>query len=81
VEAVDPVTLSDESGEGGGPALTIAVPGDRRIELFVEPACVVRPLDIDGGSGGWCLGNYSVVAYGERSFVEAVFDGLRLEEG
>jgi hypothetical protein len=61
--------------------LTIAVPGDRWIELFVEPDCAVRPLEIDGGAGGWCLGDYSVVAYGDRRFIEAVFEGLRLEEG
>jgi hypothetical protein len=75
------IALSDESGEGGGSNLQIAFPGDRWIELFVEPACVQRRPDVDGGAGGWCLGTYSVVAYGDRAFIEAVYAGLRLEEG
>jgi hypothetical protein len=80
VEAVDPIALSDESGEGGGPALMIVVPVDRWIEIQVEPRCQAEP-QIGTGSGGWCLGGYSVVVYGERPFVAAVFESLRLEEG
>jgi hypothetical protein len=81
VEASDPIALSDESGEGGGPNLQITLRGDRWIELSVEPACVQHGPDIGGGAGGWCLGDYSVVAYGDRPFIEAVFQGLRLEQG
>jgi hypothetical protein len=81
IEARAPIALSDESGEGGGPNVQITLPGERRIELFVEPECTQHGPDIDGGAGGWCLGDYSVVAYGDRAFVEALFRGLRLEEG
>jgi hypothetical protein len=81
VEALDPIALSDESGEGGGPNLQITLPGDRWIDLSVEPTCAPQGPDIDGGAGGWCLGDYSIVAYGGRPLIEGLFKGLRIEEG
>jgi hypothetical protein len=81
VEARDPIALSDESGEGLGPNLQLALAADRWIELWLEPNCGRSEPEISSDYGGACLGDVHVGVYAERPFVEAVFEGLRLEEG
>ncbi|MGH2995561.1 MAG: Kelch repeat-containing protein [Gaiellaceae bacterium] len=80
IEALPPIALSDESGEGGGPRLTLGVQKDRWIELEPEPAGR-GPDEIspDGTYASLCLGGaISARIYGDRAFVEAVYAGLEL---
>lgn len=93
LEAFPPIALSDESGEGEGPKLTI---GDsepdpdrlrvddrfRHIELWVERCSdAAEELSPSGEYASLCLGGtLTANIYGEREFVSAVFDGLDARE-
>jgi hypothetical protein len=80
VDALDPIALSDEPGEGGGPRLTIAVPGDRSLEFALEPGCGLPEPEISESYGAKCLGDLYLGVEGNRAFVEGVLEGLRVEE-
>ncbi|MGH2449676.1 MAG: Kelch repeat-containing protein [Candidatus Limnocylindria bacterium] len=78
IEALPPIALSDESGEGDGPRLTIGVRKEHWIEL--EPEECNYPPELGSTYGSLCLGGRITVGiYGDRDFVEAVLVGLRLE--
>ena len=78
IQASPPVALSDESGEGDGPRLTLADGRGRWLEL--EPEECSRSPERSSTYGWLCLGGrLTADVYGDRSFVEAVLAGLRLE--
>jgi hypothetical protein len=88
VEAIPPLGLSRVGGEGGGPMLAL---GDLRPEPNIvsslDPMIELRPtgcrpehVEIGSSYGARCFGDLYVGVYGDRPFVEAVLDGLRVEE-
>jgi hypothetical protein len=88
VQALPPLALSHEFGEGGGVMLAIGdlAPEPNRSSLdptiFLAPGqCGIPEPEIGGRYGAKCLGDLHVDVYGDRPFVEAVLEGLRLEEG
>jgi hypothetical protein len=80
VEALPPLALSHESGEGGGPSLTLGVLGERWLEVAVEPGCGLPAPEISDGHGAKCFGDLYLGVEGDQAFIEAVLEGLRLED-
>jgi hypothetical protein len=75
-------------GEGGGPMLAL---GDLRPEPNIvsslDPMIELRPTgcwpahgEIGSSYGARCLGDLYVGVYGDRPFIEAVLEGVRIEE-
>jgi hypothetical protein len=92
VEALPPLELSHGFGEGGGVQLALGdlVPAENTVSSL-DPLILLAPgncpsqdqndTEIGGRSGATCLGgDLYVGVYGDRPFVEAVLDGLRLEK-
>ena len=91
VEASDPLSLAEGFGEAGGAQLAF---GDGTSEpdsvsqldatLFLSPDGCISATNGEwsGGYGSICLGGGSVLAsiYGDREFVNSVFEGLRVED-
>ena len=91
VEVVGPVELAEGSGEAGGAQLAF---GDGSAEpdpvsqldamIFLSPdGCTSATNGAwSGGYGSACLGDGGVFAsvYGDRAFVTAVQNGLRVED-
>ncbi len=93
LQALPPIALSDESGEGEGPRLTI---GDsepdpdllrvddrfRHVELWVERCSdAAEELSPSGEYASLCLGGVLTVNInGDREFVRGVLDGLEARE-
>jgi hypothetical protein len=88
VEALPPLDLSRVGGEGGGPMLAL---GDLRPEPNIvsslDPMIELRPtgcwpahVEIGSSYGARCLGDLYVGVYGDRPFIEAVLEGVRIEE-
>jgi hypothetical protein len=80
VDAAPPLALSQESGEGGGPSLTLDVVGERWLEVAVEPGCGLPRPEISEGHGAKCLGQLYLGVYGDRPFIEEVLEGVRIED-
>jgi hypothetical protein len=82
VEAAPPLALSPDPGEGGGPRLMLGLRRDRWIDLLLEPGCALTAPEISEGYGAICLDDLylGVQAQGDRPFIEAVLEGVRLEE-
>jgi hypothetical protein len=81
VDASGPIALSDESGEGEGPMLSVGSDLDPSIFLWIE-ACEDSSGELSGGYGSVCLADGRVFAsiYGDRDFIPAVIHGLRVED-
>jgi hypothetical protein len=80
-----PIALSHESGEGEGPMLSIGSVGDRAVELWIERCSGGAQVDEvleSGAYGSACLADGQVTAtiYGNPSAVEAIVEGLRMED-
>lgn len=92
LEAFSAIALSDESGEGEGPRLTLgdAEPDPdlfgadarfRMIEIWVEKCDESDPPSGSGEYALLCLGGeLSAHINGGRAFVRAVFDGLEAQD-
>jgi hypothetical protein len=88
VEALAPLALSHEFGEGGGVMLALGdlVPAENTVsslDPLIELAptdCQLENVEIGGSYGAKCFGNLYVGVYGDRPFIEAVLEGLRVEE-
>lgn len=82
VRASGPIALSHESGEGEGPMLAIGTTLDPSIFLWLERCEGTGVVEGSGTYGSACLagGRVSANIYGDRATVEAIVDGLRLED-
>jgi hypothetical protein len=85
VETTGPIGLSHESGEGEGPMLAIGSVGDRAVLLWIEGCSGGSGVDEvleSGAYGSACLADGRVTAdiYGDASTVEAIVEGLRIED-
>lgn len=88
VEAVGPLALAEGFGETEGPVLGIAdthpdpdeSPSDDVI--YLSPDGCNAGSGVSGTYGSLCLaeGNVFASIYGDRDFVRAVVDGLRVED-
>jgi hypothetical protein len=88
VTASGPIALAEGFGEAEGPQLAI---GDGTAEpdsvsqldatIFLSPDGCSTVSEVSGNYGSACLGDGAVFAsiYGDREFVRAVVDGLRVE--
>jgi hypothetical protein len=94
VEALPPLGLSDEFGEGGGVQLAFAdLDPKPNVVSSLDPMIEVAPVEncrlsrdgndaeIGDSYGARCLGHLFLDVYGDRPFIEAVLEGLRREEG
>jgi hypothetical protein len=79
-EAAGPIALSSESGEGEGPSLAIGSTLDPSVFLWVERC--TGPDQAEGQYGSICLADGRVTAqvYGRRGAVQAIVDGVRVED-
>jgi hypothetical protein len=88
VEALAPLELSHDFGEGGGVQLALGdLAPDPEVVSSLEPLILLAPggcglaeSEVGDGYGARCFGDVYVGVYGERAFIEAVLSGLRLEE-
>jgi hypothetical protein len=95
VEALPPLGLSDEFGEGGGSMLAFGdLEPKPNVVSSLEPLIELAPVqkcrlsqaadevEISHSHGARCLGDFYLGVYGaDRPYIEAVLEGLRLEEG
>ena len=86
LEALPPLGLAREFGEGGGSQLALGDLAPDPAHTSLDPLVLLRPKDcglpkpeIGAGDGAMCLGDIYVGIYGDRAFIEAVFAGVRLE--
>jgi hypothetical protein len=82
VRAKGPIAPSRESGEGEGSMLAIGSTLDPSIFLWLERCSGPNEVDVPGGYGSMCLADGRVTAniYGKPAVVQAIVDGLRVED-
>ena len=85
VETSGPIALSHESGEGEGPMLAVGSTLDPSVLLSIERCTGGSGVDevLDSGAyGSACLanGHISATIYGNASTVEAIAQGLRIDD-
>jgi hypothetical protein len=88
VEALPPLALSHESGEGGGVMLSIGDLAPEPNRTSLDPLIEIRPegcsqehVEIGASHGAKCFGDFYVGVYGHQPFISDVLEGLRLEAG
>jgi hypothetical protein len=88
IEAVPPLALSREFGEGGGVQLALGdlapkpavVSSLDPLILLAPGGCRLPEPEISDGHGAKCLGQLYLGVYGDRPFVEEALAGMRLED-
>jgi hypothetical protein len=85
VETTGPIALSHESGEGEGPMLAVGEVGVTAVLLWLERCSWESGVDEvlqSGAYGSACLAEGRITAdiYGEPSTVEAIVQGLRIDD-
>ncbi|MGH3032069.1 MAG: hypothetical protein ACRDNE_15160 [Gaiellaceae bacterium] len=87
LEALPPLGLAREFGEGGGTQLALGDLNPDPEHTSLDPLILLAPSDcglpkpeIGGGHGAMCLGDVYVGVYGDRHLIESVLEGLRLEQ-
>lgn len=88
VEALPPLELSHIFGEGGGVMLALGdLEPKANVVSSLEPlieiadgACSAEHVEVSSSYGAKCFGDLYVGVYGHRPFIEAVLEGVRVEE-
>jgi hypothetical protein len=81
-EPSGPIALSEEHGEGEASMLAIGSTLDPSIFLWIEPCQDGGSIDGSGAYGSACLADGRIFAsiYGRTPVVEAIVEGIRIED-